>query len=78
MTQGKLAELSNISVPTLKRMEASEDEVPGLSNNIAAVKTALERAGITFLVAGSGSTGAGVSLSHDHPASSIKPPLSSR
>ena len=62
MTQSKLAELANISVPTLKRMEASEDAVTGLSNNVLAVKAALEASGISFLDKASEATGPGVAL----------------
>jgi len=62
MTQSKLAELANISVPTLKRMEASEDAVTGLSNNVLAVKAALEASGISFLDEASEATGPGVSF----------------
>lgn len=49
MAQPELAMAANISVPTLKRMEASAGEVSGLKNNIGAVKAALEAAGITFI-----------------------------
>lgn len=49
MAQPELAMAANISVPTLKRMEASAGEVSGLKNNIAAVKAALETAGISFI-----------------------------
>lgn len=48
-TQPELASAANISVPTLKRMEASEGEASGLKNNVAAVKSALEAAGVTFI-----------------------------
>lgn len=49
MAQPELAMAANISVPTLKRMEASAGEVSGLKNNIGAVKAALETAGISFV-----------------------------
>jgi transcriptional regulator with XRE-family HTH domain len=48
MTQGVLAEQSSISVPTLKRMEASDGVAAGLPNNVAAVRRALEAAGVEF------------------------------
>jgi transcriptional regulator with XRE-family HTH domain len=48
MSQPKLAEMSSISVPTLKRMEASKGQAPGMVNNVAAVRLALEKEGITF------------------------------
>ena len=47
--QKELAEAALISVPTLKRMEASVGTVSGLPNNILAVKAALEAAGIEFI-----------------------------
>jgi transcriptional regulator with XRE-family HTH domain len=49
LSQAELAGNSNISVPTLKRMEASEGAATGLANNVAAVRAALEAAGILFI-----------------------------
>jgi len=60
MTQPTLAGLSNISVPTLKRMEGSDGPAAGLPNNVAAVVTALEAAGVEFIPANG--SGAGVRL----------------
>lgn len=60
ITQAQLAEKSNVSVPTLKRMEASEGEVSGMLNNILAVRSALEAAGVEFIAENGG--GAGVRL----------------
>lgn len=48
-TQAELAKKANISVPTLKRMEASDGAAAGLPNNVAAVRAALEAAGIEFI-----------------------------
>ncbi len=62
MSQAALALAANISVPTLKRMEASEDHVAGMRNDVAAVRTVLETAGVTFLEAGGVASGPGVSL----------------
>jgi hypothetical protein len=63
MTQADLAGGANISVPTLKRMEGSNGVASGMTNNLAAVRTALEAAGIVFLDgAYSGSGGPGVRL----------------
>ncbi|MCJ7995906.1 helix-turn-helix transcriptional regulator [Rhizobium cremeum] len=69
--QKELAEAANISVPTLKRMEASDGTVGGLKNNIAAVKAAIEKAGITFIADGAESAagGPGVRLSAPTDAS---------
>jgi len=65
LTQVQLATAANISVPTLKRMEASEGDVVGLRNNVSAVQHALETAGITFIDdhANSAAGGPGVRLS---------------
>lgn len=52
LTQAEVAARSNLSVPTLKRMEASEGQVAGMQNNVDAVIRALEAAGVTFLAAG--------------------------
>jgi transcriptional regulator with XRE-family HTH domain len=51
ITQTDLAARSSISVPTLKRMEASEGQASGMANNIAAVRAALEAAGVIFVEA---------------------------
>lgn len=49
MTQPALADRANISAGTLKRMEASDGEAGGMANNIAAVVSALEKAGVIFV-----------------------------
>ena len=60
LSQKELAELSNISIPTLKRMEASKGEASGYANNVMAVQSALENAGAEFIPENGG--GAGVRL----------------
>ena len=60
MTQPELAGQANISVPTLKRMEASTGPAPGMANNLAAIRSALEAAGVEFIPENGG--GAGVRL----------------
>ncbi|TWB44073.1 hypothetical protein FBZ98_11719 [Rhizobium sp. ERR 922] len=62
MPQATLALAANISVPTLKRMEASEGPVTGMRNHVVAVRAVLETAGVTFLQAGSVASGPGISL----------------
>ncbi|MER8581728.1 transcriptional regulator [Mesorhizobium sp. M1423] len=47
--QSDLAAAASISVPTLRRMEASEGAASGLANNVAAVRRALEAAGVIFV-----------------------------
>lgn len=49
MGQAALAEAASISVPTLKRMEASSGTPTGMTNNVRAVVTALEDAGVIFV-----------------------------
>jgi transcriptional regulator with XRE-family HTH domain len=56
-TQAELAKKANISVPTLKRMEASPGLAAGLANNVAAVRAALESAGVEFIAENGGGEG---------------------
>lgn len=60
ISQADLAKASNISAPTLRRMEASEGEASGYANNVAAVRSTLEAAGVEFIPENGG--GAGVRL----------------
>lgn len=57
ISQPELAEAANISVPTLRRMEASIGEATGLANNVSAVQAALEAAGIEFIWPNGGGVG---------------------
>lgn len=52
IAQKGLAEAARISIPTLKRMEASEGVASGMPNNVLAVKSALEAAGAEFIDGG--------------------------
>lgn len=52
LTQADVSARSNLSVPTLKRMEASEGPVAGMQNNVDAVIRALEVAGVIFQAEG--------------------------
>lgn len=65
MAQADLAAAAKISVPTLRRMEASEGPAVGMINNVEAVRRALEVAGIMFIPSGGGGGGAGVRLKMD-------------
>ncbi len=47
--QDELATIARISVPTLRRMESSVGAASGMANNVAAVRSALESAGIIFV-----------------------------
>ncbi|WP_322994234.1 helix-turn-helix transcriptional regulator [Castellaniella sp.] len=60
LSQAEVAGRANISVPTLKRMEASDGPATGMANNVAAVQRALESAGVEFIPENGG--GAGVRL----------------
>lgn len=58
--QSELAETANISVPTLRRMEASDGKASGYANNLLAIRAALEAAGVVFIdgdYAGTGGPG---------------------
>ena len=66
MSQGDLAAQGNLSIPTIKRMEGSAGAAVGMVNNIAAVRTALEVAGVEFIPENGG--GAGVRLRKGRPA----------
>ncbi|WP_420335568.1 helix-turn-helix domain-containing protein [Roseibium sp.] len=63
LSQAELAAKANISIPTLKRMEGSEAEATGLANNVLAVQSALESAGVEFIPENGG--GPGVRLKKD-------------
>lgn len=55
--QSELAKAANISVPTLRRMEASEGPAQGMANNVRAVRHVLESEGIEFIIDGNGGVG---------------------
>ncbi|SCX15787.1 helix-turn-helix domain-containing protein [Agrobacterium rosae] len=59
MGQVELAELAKVSAPTLRRMEASVSRAEGMKNNVAAVVSALEQAGIRFVDDGQTSAAGG-------------------
>jgi transcriptional regulator with XRE-family HTH domain len=48
LDQAKLAAAARISIATLRRMEASNGPAVGLTNNVDAVRRALESAGVQF------------------------------
>jgi len=55
-----LAKAANISVPTIKRLEANAGEIGGMPATITAIRAALESAGVEFIAENGG--GAGVRL----------------
>ncbi|MCJ2131560.1 helix-turn-helix domain-containing protein [Methylobacterium sp. E-045] len=57
MGQTDLASAASISVPTLKRMEASDGPAAGMANNVRAVISVLETAGIEFIPENGGGAG---------------------
>jgi len=57
LSQAELAGAASISVPTLRRMEASEGIASGLPNNVLAVRNALESAGVVFIEENGGGPG---------------------
>jgi transcriptional regulator with XRE-family HTH domain len=54
--QRQLAELSNLSVPTIQRMEASEGVIRGNVDSLMKLAGALEAAGIELINEGAAST----------------------
>jgi hypothetical protein len=59
-TAERLAEQSGVGLATIKRAEASDEEVRMIPANAAAVQRALENGGITFIAENGG--GAGVRM----------------
>src|SRR5213593_731250 len=57
--QRKLAELSGLSVPTIQRMEASEEVVRGNVDSLMKLIAALNTAGIELIGPGGASAGGG-------------------
>lgn len=57
--QRQLAELANVSLPTIQRMETSEGQVRGVVGTLVKVIQALERAGIELIGENAPSSGAG-------------------
>jgi transcriptional regulator with XRE-family HTH domain len=66
MSQADLAQSAAVSVPTVRRMESATGAAPGMVNNIAAVRRALESRGVIFL--DPNGEGPGVRLRRDLPS----------
>lgn len=60
MSQADLAKAAGVSVPTIKRLEAQDGDLAGRASTIAAIRAALESAGMVFLEANG--NGPGVAL----------------
>ncbi len=60
--QKELAALSGLSVPTIRRMEASEGTVRGVVDSLERVIAALDRAGVELIGEGAASPSGGRGL----------------
>ena len=56
-SQEQLAEAADISIPTIKRLEANDGPLGGRSGTGVKIKTALERAGVEFIDENGGGPG---------------------
>lgn len=59
-SQQALAEAANVSIPTVKRLEAEDGFLGGRAETAARIQSALERGGVEFI--GENGGGAGVRL----------------
>ena len=59
LDQRELAELAGLSVPTIQRMEASDDVIRGNVDSLMKLISALDRAGIELIGEGAVSQGGG-------------------
>jgi len=62
LDQRELADLAGLSVPTIQRMEGSEDIIRGNVDSLMKLAAALEKAGIEFINEGAVSHGGGRGL----------------
>lgn len=56
-SQADLAEVSGVSEPTIKRLEAGEGELGGRQDTAAKIQAALEAAGVQFIPENGGGPG---------------------
>jgi transcriptional regulator with XRE-family HTH domain len=56
-SQERLAEAAGVSIPTIKRLEASDGELGGRSDTAAKIQSALTRAGVEFISENDGEEG---------------------
>lgn len=59
INQKKLADLADVSLPTIQRMEASSGNVRGIIDTLMKVVDALDKAGVELISANAPSTGNG-------------------
>jgi transcriptional regulator with XRE-family HTH domain len=66
--QRKLAELSGLSLPTIQRMEASEEVIRGNVESLMKLVAALDASGIELIAENATSTGGGRGVRLKRPA----------
>jgi transcriptional regulator with XRE-family HTH domain len=71
--QRDLADLSDLSVPTIQRMEASDGVIRGNVDSLMKLVAALDAAGIELIGEGAASPGGGRGVRLKAPAASRKP-----
>jgi transcriptional regulator with XRE-family HTH domain len=72
--QRQLAELAGLSVPTIQRMEASDEMVRGNVDSLVKLVTALDAAGIELIGEGAVSQGRGRGVRLKAPRDDAPPP----
>ena len=65
--QQKLADLADVSLPTIQRMEASPDNVRGIVSSLMKVLEALDKAGLEIIGDGASSSGRGRGVCFKEP-----------
>ena len=73
LDQRKLAELSGLSLPTIQRMETSEDLIRGNVDSLTKLIAAFESIGIEFLREGVVGSDGGRGVRFKKPAAARKP-----
>ena len=64
--QKSLAERSGVSIPTIKRLEAQDGMISANTPTLAAIRTALESAGVQFVEKDDVAGGKGVTFRQGH------------
>lgn len=64
--QRQLAEAAGVSLPTIQRMEASDETVRGNVDTLAKVIGALDRASVVLIAAGASSSSGGHGVRSKH------------
>jgi transcriptional regulator with XRE-family HTH domain len=72
LDQRGLAELSSLSLPTIQRMEASEDVIRGNVDSLTKLVAALDAVGIELIGEGAASTGGGRGVRLKKPAAAAR------